>query len=281
MPLRARLHLGRAAVQTTADRAAADILHLKGDAVDPSLRPASTTGTDIDVLVRPDHLRALHDALLGGGWRVYSTFEGGSPFGHAQTYQHETWGYLDLHRHFPGIGLEPAQAFDRLWTGRTVLHFATVACPVPSVPAQAAILVLNAARAGKRRADDLGPAWIDAEPAFRRQVDAEIAALDARLAFDAAFGRLDLHRGSAQYLLWRVASQGGGRVEEWWGRLRAAPTLAARARIVARAPLVNVQHLEHRLRRRPTRADVLREFFARPLRGLGELRHRIARRIIR
>ena len=56
IPLGVRLRLGRAAIQTIADQSGADILHIKGDAVDPSLRPRSRVGTDIDVLVRPAHL---------------------------------------------------------------------------------------------------------------------------------------------------------------------------------------------------------------------------------
>ena len=35
-------------------------------------------------------------------------------------------------------------------------------------------------------------------------------------------------------------------------------------RVIARAPLVNIDHLAHRLGRRPTRREVVVEFFARP-----------------
>ena len=117
VPLAVRLHLGRAAIQTVAGRAAVDVLHIKGDAVDETLRPGGQAGTDIDILVRPAHVPVLDSALRSHGWTVYSTFENGSPFGHAQTYAHDVWGYLDLHRLFPGIGLDPAIAFERFWMG--------------------------------------------------------------------------------------------------------------------------------------------------------------------
>jgi hypothetical protein len=269
VPSVVRLHFGRAAVQTIADRAHIDLLHIKGDAVEPPVRPIASPGSDVDVMVHPADVAALDSELQRLGWRVYSTFTGGSPFGHAQTYLHEMWGYLDLHRCFPGIGLDPGVAFDRLWVTRRAVGVAGVTCPVPSLPNQALILILNAARA--RRPIDLDGSWHNASPELRREVEREVEALDARLAFDAAFGRLDAHRAAREYRLWKAVTQGGGRVEEWWGRLLAAPTLRARVGIVLRAPLVNRAHLEHRLGHPPTRSDVVREFVDRPLRGLREL----------
>lgn len=269
IPLDVRLILGRAAIQTLAGRAGIDLLHIKGDALDPTVYPDRPAGTDIDVLVRPAQVDAMGAALLASGWRLYSTFEHGSPFGHAQTYLHDTWGYLDLHRRFPGIGLDPAAAFTRLWAHRDAIRYAGVACPVPSPAAQAAILVLNAARTNRR--SDLDAAWTRATPSQRAGIGAEIDALDARLAFDTAFGRLADHRGERDYRLWKAVSQRGGRLEEWWGRVVAAPTFAGRVRVALRAPAVNLTHLEHRLGRRPTRADVVREFFARPVRGVREI----------
>ena len=64
------------------------------------------------------HVAALDRALRARGWRVYSTFVYGSPFGHAQTYLHDAWGYLDLHRWFPGIRAAPEAAFERMWADR-------------------------------------------------------------------------------------------------------------------------------------------------------------------
>ncbi|MEI5583937.1 MULTISPECIES: hypothetical protein [unclassified Agromyces] len=275
-PAVARLHLGRAAVQVLAERSRVDLLHIKGDAVEAAVRPPSSPGSDVDVLVRPEHARPFDRALRQSGWSVYSTFFSGSPFGHAQTYHHDIWGFLDVHRFFPGIGLAPSPAFRRLWDGRRSMDFAGVRCFVPSLPAQAVIVILNAARA--RRSLDPDGAWNDADR--RREIESAVDQLDARLGFDAAFGRLDEHRGAREYRLWKAVTEGGGRIDEWLGRVQAAPTLGARLVLVLRAPLVNGTHLEHALGRRPTPWDLVREFFARPIRGIGETVSR-ARRLPR
>ncbi|MCP2366950.1 hypothetical protein BCL57_001104 [Agromyces flavus] len=270
MPAVVRLHLGRAAVQVLAGGHRVDLLHIKGDAVEVAVRPPTSPGSDVDVLVRPEHASALDRVLRDLGWSVYSTYLGGSPFGHAQTYHHDTWGFLDVHRSFPGIGLAPSPAFERLWATRRTIEFASVRCSVPSLPAQAVIVILNAARA--RRPLEPDGAWNDAGP--RREIEIEVDELEARLAFDAAFGRLDNHRGAREYRLWKAITQGGGRVEEWLGRVQAAPTFRARAALVLRAPLVNRAHLEHRLGRRPSSGDIFREFLARPARGIREATRR-------
>lgn len=277
VPLAVRLHLGRAAVQTLADASGIDLLHIKGDAVDPAVRPTANTGSDIDILVRPDQVDAMDHALRDHGWRLYTTFANGSPFGHAQTYLHPLWGYLDLHRRFPGIRLDPAHAFARLWEARTSLDFGGIPCPVPSVPAQAAILILNAARGRAGAAHDLRWLWMDASTETRSAIESEIDALDARLAWDAAVGDIERHRGDREYRLWRAVSRGGTRAEEWWGRVLAQPTLRARAAMIARLPLVNLQHLAHRLGRAPTWRQIIVEFFARPLRGIRESSARLIR----
>lgn len=276
IPARIRLRLARAAVQTLADGDGIEVIHLKGDALDPSLHPSP--GSDVDILVRPTHVTALHGVLQRHGWRVDSTFEFGSPFGHAQTYHHDMWGYLDVHRRFPGIGIEDEAAFDRLWSARSSLDFAGVLCPVPSVVAQTVILLLNSARRRGRSRETPPEIWTEATPDRRAEVEAEVDALDAWIAFDAAFGRLDRHRQAPEYRLWKVASQGGGRFEEWWARVEAARGWRASLRVIAQAPRVNVDHLAHELDRRPTRRDIVWEFFARPVRGVREVTQKVVRR---
>ena len=53
VPLAVRLLLGRAAVQVIAAEVEADLLHIKGNAVDKALRERDAPGADIDVMVRP------------------------------------------------------------------------------------------------------------------------------------------------------------------------------------------------------------------------------------
>ena len=177
VPLPVRLRFGHAAVQRLAEEIGVDLLHIKGAAVDPSLRPSGYAGSDVDVLVRPAHVLRLDRAMRQHGWRLYSTFEYGSPFGHAQTYFHDAWGYIDLHRFFPGIRLEPERAFDVFWSDRHEIDIAAVGCLVPGVPAQAVLLVLNAARAPRQARSDVSAAWRKASDEQRR----EIAGLVGRL----------------------------------------------------------------------------------------------------
>ena len=270
VPLSVRLRFGHAAVQVVADEIGIDVLHIKGAAVDPSLRPVERTGTDVDVMVHPEHVVRLDRALRQRGWTLYSTFEYGSPFGHAQTYLHESWGYLDIHRFFPGVRVAPEVAFDRLWRDRLFSEIAGIRCPVPSIPGQAMLLTLNSARAAKRRGG--GSVEPAAFAAHRAQVEVLVVELDASVAFAAANGTLEQFRKQRDYRLWKVVSQGGSRTEEWWARVRAAPSLAAALRVASRAPLVNIDSLAHRLGRRPTRREILIEFFSRPVRALGEAR---------
>lgn len=273
IPAGVRLLLGRAAVQTVADRVGVDLLHIKGDAVDPSLRDPLTpgsSGTDVDAMVRPEHAARFHRELRARGWSVYSTYLNGSPFGHAQTYLHEAWGYLDLHRSFPGIEIDASDAFEILWASRSTASIAGVACPVPSVPAQSLILVLNAARAPLTGAQDVVKAWDEADPGRRGEVEKLAGALHARVAMGAATGRIEDFRAYPSYRLWRAVSQGGTRSEEWWGRLRAARTWRERIRLATRLPLVNTEHLAIRLGHTPTARQVAVEFFARPSRALRE-----------
>ena len=270
VPLSVRLRFGHAAVQQLADEVGVDLLHIKGAAIDPSLRPAELRGTDVDVLVRPDHVARLDEAIRSHGWRLYTTFASGSPFGHAQTYTHHVWGFLDLHRFFPGIRITPGAAFDRLWADGSTVQIAGVGCRVPSVPAQSVLLILNAARAGKTRGDDLAVVWEAAPDDRRAQIRSLVDELDADVAFAAAIGGLEHYRHERDYRLWKVVSEGGPRSAEWWARVRAAPNLSQALRIAARAGLVNVDHLTHRLGRRPTGVEIAVEFLDRPARAIGE-----------
>jgi hypothetical protein len=272
VPVRARLAFAHAALQVLATDGRIDLLHIKGVAVDPSIGRAIGSGSDADVLVRPSHVPLLLKQLERHGWRHYSDFESGSPFGHAATFFHDSWGFSDIHRHFPGIGLAADEAFERLWSGRTTRPLAGIACDVPSLAAQVLIMVLNAARSGgsSQRMALVRTAWGQTAPVLSEQVTALVTSLRAEVAFSAGLGELERYRGRREYLLWKVASQGGTRLEEWIARIWAAPTPRAALRLALRAPMVNREHLAIRIGHRPTRLDVLREFLARPYRGVTQ-----------
>jgi hypothetical protein len=269
VPLSVRLRLGHAAIQHVADEVGADVLHIKGAAVDPSLRPGGYAGSDVDVLVRPAHVARLDAAMRRHGWHLYSTFEFGSPFGHAQTYLHDAWGYIDVHRYFPGIRLEPTAAFELFWADRRRVEIAGVGCRVPALAGQSVLLVLNAARSSRGQSDVV-TAWWEAGEVRRAEIEALVAALDARVAFAAATGGLEQYRHERDYRLWKIASEGGSRSAEWWARVRAAPDLRSALGVIARAPRVNIDHLAHRLGRAPTRGEIIAEFFRRPAKAVRE-----------
>jgi hypothetical protein len=283
VPLAARLALAHAALQVLAAEAHVDLIHIKGVAVDPSITAVVGSGSDADVMVRPSHIPRFLAQLERHGWQHYSDFEGGSPFGHAATLFHDCWGFGDVHRYFPGIGLSPNDAFELLWAARATRPLAGIPCAVPSPSAQMLILVVNAARSGgsSSRMALVRTAWEQTSPELREDVTALVVSLRAEVAFSAGLGELERYRGRREYLLWKVASQGGTRLEEWVARVWAAPTPRAAVRLALRAPLVNTEHLAHRIGHRPTRLEVLREFVARPYRGVTQELARLHTRRVR
>jgi hypothetical protein len=271
VPLDVRIGFAHAAVQWLADAQGADILHVKGAALDPTLRPGRMY-SDADVLVRPAHVAPLLSELQRHGWVLISSFAFGSSFEHSATLRHPDFGLLDLHRIYPGIGPTPEAAFDALWAEHLVTNLGGVACPVPSRGAQAALLLLHAARGGSDRkaALDIDSVWMSADDRLRADVLTWVDRLDAGLGFSVITGTLDEHADDPAYDLWRVAARGGTRFEEWRARVRAARGLRAKAGVVGRSMLVNVEHLTIVRGRPVTRREVVIEFFGRPLRGVRE-----------
>jgi hypothetical protein len=145
-------------------------------------------------------------------------------------------------------------------------------CAVPSLPAQVLVLILHAGRSPSSGHShrDIEASWGAADPELRREIQRLLEELDAHLGFAAAMGGLDGYRERRDYELWRVASEGGTRLDEWRARIKAAPTRRAALTLVLRAPLVNVEHLAMVLSRPPTRWEILREFFARPGRAVQD-----------
>lgn len=277
VPVWVRAEFGHAVVQHLADLVGADILHLKGAATDVELRTRPEGGSDADVLVRPAHLDALLGALWAHGWTRYSGFETGSAFEHATTAQHPDFLYADLHRYNPGFDADPGLAFSVLWQAREPRQIAGMPCAVPDRAGRVLVHVLNQARSRQRRwtREQVAALLPDTDLA---PFDTLVDRLQAQVGYAAALGELDRHRGARTYALWRSTVTGGSRVQEWLARVRAAESWSAKARIVGRAPLVNIDHLGHRLGHRPSRREVAREFVARPARGLREEWAKLTRR---
>jgi hypothetical protein len=272
VPLKVRIGFAHAAVQWLAAAHGWEVLHVKGAALDPSL-VGQRGYSDADVLVRPDQVQSLMQELRRHGWELINSFAYGSSFEHSATLRHADFGLLDLHRIFPGIGPTPEEAFAELWRERTEMCIGGVRCPVPSRSAHALLLLLHAARGGSDpgAARDVHLVWTAADDDLRSDILAWVDRLDAGLGFSVITGTLDEHADDPAYDLWRVAAHGGTRFDEWRARVRAARGVRAKAAVVGRSILVNVEHLTLVRGRAVTRREVVAEFFERPIRGLREL----------
>lgn len=286
VPVALRVHLAHATVQAVADACGAQLLHIKGPATDPSLRPGSggvdeggaplhppRASTDADVLVRPDEVTRFVRALTEHGWRILASFRTGSAFEHAATLWHDELGFVDVHRHFPGIERDPWDAFDLMWRSRHSVEIAHRACSVPSVEHQRLLLLLHAARTGGPTSPMAQALWAEAAEPVRQNVRQVAGLMHAEVALAAATGDLDDFAEHPSYALWRAYSTGDkvDRLTEWRARLLAAPTLLARLGLLGRALLVNRDHLAMSLLREPTTAEVAAEYLHRIRRGASEL----------
>lgn len=272
IPLSVRVAFAHAATQHLADETGVDLLHVKGPVLDPSLSAHRSGSSDADVLVRPAHVDRLLGTMRRHGWVMVTDFRTGSVFEHAATLRHASFGYVDVHRHFPGIAVPPPAAFERLWADRGGILIAGHEVAVPSVPAQALLLVLHAGRGLEWEGrEDVRVAWHDADDAARSAITALRDELDAGMAFSLAVG--ENPPGDARDLaLWRSFAPGSTRTEQWRARIAVAPTRRAAARIAVGALLVNTDHLAMQLGRRPTTVDVLRAQARRVRRASTELR---------
>lgn len=271
IPLGVRLQFSRASVEVIARGGGIRLLHIKGETVEPSIQGRRRTGTDVDVLVDPTEIRAMHRLLVAHGWRVYSTFLDGSPFGHAQTYHHADWGFLDLHRRFPGIRIADRSAFALLWDDHTHHDAVGVQCAIPALDGQVVLHMLNAARGTSQGRSEARELWqsLPADDANRRRM--LVTQLRADVAFDVTMGELERHRRSREYRLWRAIVDGGDRGAEWWARLIAARTPIDAAQTALRAPLVNRSRLAHELGRDPRPVDLVVASVKRLGAGIREL----------
>ena len=280
VPLPVRVELAHAAVQRLAEETGVDLLHIKGPAVHPDLRTTPSTGSDVDVLVRPDGVERLMAALRAHGWEVETTFSSGSAFEHAANLYHPSWGLLDVHRLYPGMERDPAHAFETLWRTRTSTDLAHVACPVPDRLGQSLVLLLHAARSPRAGSEhpDVAPNWTDRSPQERDGIRALAAETGATVALAAATGSLDEFAGTPEAALWEVFAHGGDRLDEWGARWRAARGPRAKASVAARSLMVNRYYLGQRIGHPPSRGEVVAEFFRRAGAAGRALTTRVVRR---
>ncbi|NNG40085.1 2-nitropropane dioxygenase [Flexivirga sp. ID2601S] len=273
VPVQVVVQFGHGVAQRIADEAGVRLLHLKGAATDRRLwhDGEPRMSTDGDVLVHPDQVDGYLERLVEDGWELETDFAHGSSFEHAATLRHETWGYLDVHRSWPGFARDPAEVFETLWHDRQQVTICAISCATPSLPDQRIILSINAVRDGAD-ADhpDVAQAWQQATPQLRSVLLARADRLGGQVAFSIVTGDFDRHRDHPQHAIWQVMSEGGSRREEWVARVRAAPDLRTGARTAVRSVLVNPQSLRVRLGHPPSRVELARDFVGRFARAVRD-----------
>ena len=264
-----RVRFAHAVVQHLADREGIDVLHVKGPALSPEVVAVRGGGTDADVWARATDVDRLAQSLLEHGWTRITSFQTGSMFEHAATFHNGTFGCVDVHRSFPG--LEASDAFDRLWRRRVSREIAGVPCACLDPVGEALVLAVHAARSNGRPRD-MDLVW-HSQPGDVRQRIRELASeLDAEVALAAAIGELDCYRDDPAYDIWRIQLHPESRLESLRVRMRKAPTVRSKARVLARYLVPNFRYEELRTGRhlgRRGRLEVLARHYRRLIRRLA------------
>lgn len=228
VPVALRVHLAHATLQSVADTAGVEVLHIKGPAFDPALRPANRAPScDADLLVRPSQLRRFTAALRQHGWLEVVKLRSRGVLHHSTNWYHPQLGQADLHVRFPGIQREVEAAFDALWQRRTTVEIAHRPCTATDAAASRLIVLLHAAREPHARKSEIGVAWGGASNQQREEVRALAKELDAEVALAAAVGGLDAFRHRREYALWRsgfVGPAGRSTLLQIVSKARAAPS---------------------------------------------------------
>lgn len=295
MPVRVGVRFAHAVVQAIADSVGVDVLHIKGPAVDPRLLeriPRTGRGDEVrqdaierqsldaDVLVRPDHVSQLIDAMCQHSWRLKVDFADGSAFEHAATMGHPVAAPVDVHRRFPGFGDAPERVFQALWRDRQIFDIAGFPCSVPDPTAQRLLLILNAVRGGPARHAEIDHLWTSATPQEREVVERLAVETGAQVALAAATGKLDDYVGYREHDLWKMLSMGEtAPMALWRARVRAQPTAKAALREGIKLVVPNSRRLAFQLGRPLNRRELAVAWAERFFEGLRALTGALGRAV--
>lgn len=203
---------------------------------DDGLRPARVS-SDVDLLVEPDRFDELCARITESGWTdLPGTFAGRHFSVHSRTLRREGWpAALDIHREYPGLLRDPAEAFEALWRSRRVAVFGHRGCPVPSRPAGAVILALHGLRGTRRQARHANDVARLPHVRFRASEHAELSRLVVETGAAPALGPLlaawdltvdvdDGLRATARGRAWRrKVAESEGSALSWVFLLRRVP----------------------------------------------------------
>lgn len=257
IPLRARVLLAHAALAHILAEADIRALHIKGYAAVDGSYVADRPSTDVDLLVHPDDASRAIRVLEAAGWPLVADFSEGSIFMHAATLRHAQLGYVDVHRLFPGIGLAPADAFERLWDARVERVRAGHALPVVGLELQRLLIILHAARDASRRRLDVNHIRATASETEWEGLRRLAVEFRAQAAWEAATDEALPGSDPRQTALFRAMNSNRTGIDLFGPRWAAADGLMAKARLVKDTLGVNRAHLRMALQRDVTAGDVL------------------------
>ncbi|MCT2006779.1 nucleotidyltransferase family protein [Micrococcus lylae] len=258
IPLRARVHLAHAAVARLLGDVGIRALHIKGYAALPGSYRPDRGSTDVDLLVHPDDASRAVALLSESGWPVATDFSQGSIFGHAATLRHGQLGYVDVHRWFPGIGLDPAIAFEELWSTRAERCLAGHRIPVPDRPHQRLLILLHAARDTVRRRSDVLHIRTSSERGEWEHLCTLAIAFRAQAAWEAATHEPLPGADPDETALFQAMAAGHSGLQLFGARWRATHGVRSRVRLVLTTVRVNRARLSMDLGRPATTTDALR-----------------------
>lgn len=263
VPLAIRIQLSHAYFQYLAETHGLDILHIKGYAFAQEVYRPGRISTDVDILVRPSHIERLVELALADGWKILAHFETGSIFEHAMTLYHGSWGLVDIHRYFPGLGAPDGSIFDVLWSQRRIKFIANYPCYVPSLVDSRITVVVHGARSIVNRNPDITYLQETLSTTDWRRMQERVPELEAELAYAAALGHLDKFTYHPDYLLWKSVSEDTPDYLRWKARFMHAHGIRQKAKVIFSILFVNKDHLAMELGHSPSKAEIREKFFSR------------------
>lgn len=276
LPLHVRVKMTHAMIAVLARENDVDILHIKGHAAPDDFYREGRSSSDADVLVRPAQADAFVKLLNAHGWKTVTSFQTGSIFRHAAALWHQTWGYVDVHRSFPGFTLPDETAFAELWNGHNTKIIANQQCNVPARLDHALIILVHASRDPSRGRTDADYV-IDALGQETSDVELRAVKFGAETPYAIAVAEhqgLAAVQGNPDFRLWSALANGDDRLELLRGRLEAADGTWSKTKVIFGSLVVNRDHLEMKLERSVRLPDYLAEVRSRVIETVRSLARR-------
>lgn len=164
-----------------------DIVFIKGPTLHAQGLRAKEHSGDVDCWVRRADVQRLTDAMRAWGWAPHYLPLSGTAMAHALTLQAGAWGCdIDVHSHFPGIGVDPDIGLEILIKDSEERVFAGISARTPSREMHAVIEALHLLR--PYRGHPPAPARIDAARKVLRAAGDQVIDAAERLGAEYVLG---------------------------------------------------------------------------------------------